>query len=231
MHAGLHQDAPELVRDGVVAVRERRSWQRREPYLVAVRIAHHVTARAARDRAPSVWPHEAALTTHVGGKGLAELSRVELDAVRGVRGHPLRREAVHREPCHPPLVPARQAHHVAVELVASALLQLRRHVALKLGAGAAAGASVPARGIERPGSATDKGLARELVPRVGEGARRRQEGAVVTQERVEASAAWCERADAEDVCELLKERRQASICHAHHALDCLDEARRERDRR
>ena len=157
MHAGLHQDAPELVRDGVVAVRERRSWQRREPYLVAVRIAHHVTARAARDRAPSVWPHEAALTTHVGGKGLAELSRVELDAVRGVRGHPLRREAVHREPCHPPLVPARQAHHVAVELVASALLQLRRHVALKLGAGAAAGASVPARGIERPGSATDKG--------------------------------------------------------------------------
>jgi hypothetical protein len=25
-------DAPELVRDGVVAVRERRSWQRREPY-------------------------------------------------------------------------------------------------------------------------------------------------------------------------------------------------------
>jgi hypothetical protein len=30
VHAGLHQDAPELVRDGVVAVRERRSWQRRE---------------------------------------------------------------------------------------------------------------------------------------------------------------------------------------------------------
>ena len=118
-----------------------------------------------------------------------------------------------------------------MELVASALLQLRRHVALKLGAGAAAGTSVPARDIERSGSATDKGLARELVPRVGEGARRRQEGAVVTQERVEASAAWCERADAEDVCELLKERRQASICHAHHALDCLDEARRERDRR
>ena len=27
------------MRDGVVAVRERRSWQRREPYLVAVRIA------------------------------------------------------------------------------------------------------------------------------------------------------------------------------------------------
>ena len=40
VHAGLHQDALELVRDGVVAVRERRSWQRREPYLVAVSIAH-----------------------------------------------------------------------------------------------------------------------------------------------------------------------------------------------
>jgi hypothetical protein len=26
VHAGLHQDAPELVRDGVVAVRERHSW-------------------------------------------------------------------------------------------------------------------------------------------------------------------------------------------------------------
>ena len=50
-----------------------------------------------------------------------------------------------------------------MELVTPSLLQLRRHIALKLGAGAAAGASVPARGIERPGSATDKGLARELV--------------------------------------------------------------------
>ena len=108
----------------------------------------------------------------------------------------------------------RQAHHVAVELVASALLQLRRHAALKLGAGAAAGASVPARDIERPGTATDEGLARELIPRVGESAHRRQEGAVVTQERVEAPAAWCERADAEDVRELLEERRQAGIRHS-----------------
>ena len=32
MHAGLHQDAPELVRNGVVAVRERRARQRREPH-------------------------------------------------------------------------------------------------------------------------------------------------------------------------------------------------------
>jgi hypothetical protein len=48
---------------------------------------------------------------------------------------------------------------------------------------------------------------------------------------VEAPAAWCERADTEDVRELLEERRQAGIRHAHHALDCLDEARRERDRR
>ena len=41
----------------------------------------------------------------------------------------------------------------------------------------------PARDIERPGAAIDEGLARELVPRVGEGARRREEGAVVTQKQ------------------------------------------------
>ena len=123
------------------------------------------------------------------------------------------------------------AHHVAVELVTPALLQLRRHVALKLGAGTAAGASVPARDIERPGAAIDESLDRELVPRVGESARRREEGAVVVQERTEAHATRRKCANAKDGRELLEERRQAGIRHAHHALHRLNEARRERDRR
>ena len=100
-----------------------------------------------------------------------------------------------------------------MELVTPSLLQLRRHVALKLGAGTAAGASVPARDIERPGAAIDESLDRELVPRVGESARRREEGAVVVQERTEAHATRRKRANAKDGRELLEERRQAGIRH------------------
>ena len=77
----------------------------------------------------------------------------------------MRREAVHRQPRHPPRVSLMQEHHVAVELVAPALLQLRRHVALELGAGTAAGASAPTRSIERP--AANRPLERVMTVKYG----------------------------------------------------------------